>query len=125
MAEPRGGRAGDIDEVGTRSLSEYRRRVADQSDFDCAGAKRLEQRRAELELDPLDLLDPKLLEPGLEDPALLRDNEDRRALLVADPKFLQRPAACTRAVVKVAETRAAPKRPASARRLLIMRLSFG
>ena len=117
-------RARDVDEIGLGSLGEDRRRIADHADIDRAGAQRLQQRRAELELDPLDVVDAELLEALLEHLALLGDHQDRAALLVADPELLGCSAAVADAGAERAGSKVAPSRPDRKIRLVNMILSF-
>ncbi len=81
----------DIDQLGLRRLGEDRRRIARRAVVDAADIERLEQRRPERELDPLDL-DAERLQPLLEH-ALLLGDQQRAAALVSEAQ-LARLAGC-------------------------------
>ncbi len=76
---------GDVAYLGAAGLREDRRGVADIAEIDAADIDGLQQRRTELEIDPLDL-DAERLEGVFERLALAHRREEA-ALLRADADF--------------------------------------
>ena len=82
----------DIADRGAAGLREDRRGIADKAEIDAAGVDRLEQRRAELEIDPFDV-DAERPESIL-NRMTLPDGGKKSTLLGADPdlgRFVFRP----------------------------------